>query len=488
MKKIWNVVICLALAALLLTSVFAAGSLSASLSASKTTANRGNEITFTVSVPEFADCKSGSVVLSYDTGVFEFVSGKILLTGTFMSDLNSSDGVFAYTEPQTVSGNIAQFTLKVKDGAAYGASSVSVDVTLNSSADSASGSKFASVTVACKHQYDNDCDTTCGDCGAERTVTHSWDSGKVTTGATCTSTGVKTYTCKVCGETKTETVAKKAHKYENDCDADCNTCGEKRTVTHSYKTAWSSDGTGHWHACSVCGHVKDKAAHTPGAEATEWKAQTCTVCGYTIKAALGHTHTYENEWSSDESGHWYACGGCDEHGSEGAHVYDNDCDADCNTCGYTREVSHSYGEDWISDETNHWHECAVCGITGEVVEHTFEDGVCTECGWDEGPEPSTGPSTEPSEDATDGCSHTWGEGVVTRPATEAVPGLITYTCGICGEVRTETVPSLSANMDVDYQFPWWLVGVVAGILLLGLALYIILGLIGAKRQKGKYTG
>ena len=44
-------------------------------------------------------------------------------------------------------------------------------------------------------------------------ATHTWDSGVVTTNATCTSDGVKTYTCTVCGETKTETI-KGGHKYE----------------------------------------------------------------------------------------------------------------------------------------------------------------------------------------------------------------------------------------------------------------------------------
>ncbi len=45
-------------------------------------------------------------------------------------------------------------------------------------------------------------------------TTHTWNSGKTTTAATCTSTGVKTYTCTVCGTTKTEKIAKKSHSWE----------------------------------------------------------------------------------------------------------------------------------------------------------------------------------------------------------------------------------------------------------------------------------
>lgn len=38
------------------------------------------------------------------------------------------------------------------------------------------------------------------------TIPHTWDAGKVTTPATCTETGVTTYICTVCGETKTEVI------------------------------------------------------------------------------------------------------------------------------------------------------------------------------------------------------------------------------------------------------------------------------------------
>ena len=43
------------------------------------------------------------------------------------------------------------------------------------------------------------------------TCKHKWNSGKVTTPATETKTGVKTYTCTVCKQTKTETIPKATH-------------------------------------------------------------------------------------------------------------------------------------------------------------------------------------------------------------------------------------------------------------------------------------
>jgi|GEM_PF-1633332 len=49
---------------------------------------------------------------------------------------------------------------------------------------------------------------------------HKWDSGVVTKEATYDETGIKTYTCSVCGETKEETIPKKTRSYSNDSDND----------------------------------------------------------------------------------------------------------------------------------------------------------------------------------------------------------------------------------------------------------------------------
>ncbi|MBR5452142.1 MAG: hypothetical protein IKV36_04010, partial [Clostridia bacterium] len=67
----------------------------------------------------------------------------------------------------------------------------------------------------CTHTYSNDCDTTCDNCGAIRTVgDHVYDSECDTQ-------------CNVCGTTRV--VSDDAHKYDNDYDADCNVCGATRT-------------------------------------------------------------------------------------------------------------------------------------------------------------------------------------------------------------------------------------------------------------------
>ncbi len=55
---------------------------------------------------------------------------------------------------------------------------------------------------------------------------HTWDEGVVTTEPTCTEKGVKTYTCTVCKETKTEELAALGHIDENK-DNLCDRCGAK---------------------------------------------------------------------------------------------------------------------------------------------------------------------------------------------------------------------------------------------------------------------
>ena len=55
---------------------------------------------------------------------------------------------------------------------------------------------------------------TCAVCGEVKTEvipatgahTHKWDAGKVTTAPTATTPGVRTYTCTICGQTKEEVI------------------------------------------------------------------------------------------------------------------------------------------------------------------------------------------------------------------------------------------------------------------------------------------
>ena len=62
-------------------------------------------------------------------------------------------------------------------------------------------------------------------------VKHTWDSGVVTTAATTTAEGVKTFTCTVCGETKTEAIPKALAKIAVSAE----------NVTTGIKLTWAQD-------------------------------------------------------------------------------------------------------------------------------------------------------------------------------------------------------------------------------------------------------
>ena len=285
----------------------------------------------------------------------------------------------------------------------------------------------------------------CSVCAKEVTQAHTWNSGTVTKPATCKEEGVKTYTCTGCGASKTETVAKlTTHTYDHGCDTNCNICGQTRTTTHNYSSKWSKDQTGHWYECSECKDKKDSAAHTPGAAATESKAQTCTVCGYVIKAALGHKHSFANQWTTDEKGHWYVCSGCDEQGSYADHSFENACDTDCAVCGYTRKTAHTYAEKWENNADSHWKLCTGCGEKAEEATHVAEVAqtgakVCSVCALELAPAPEV-PETDPT--------------VSTQPAV-ADPTEVTEPVG------TE-----------EKSFPVWIILVIAAVAVAGVVCFM----------------
>ena len=129
-------------------------------------------------------------------------------------------------------------------------------------------------------------------------------------------------------------------KYYKSCK-----CGEKGTDTftsgaalgHTEGTEWEKDATGHWHICTVagCGVVIDssKAAHTPDRDAaTETDPIKCSVCGFEIAPALGHTHAHGTDWKSDKDNHWNECA-CGDKANTAAHK-DENTDGKCDVCEY----------------------------------------------------------------------------------------------------------------------------------------------------------
>lgn len=183
-------------------------------------------------------------------------------------------------------------------------------------------------------------DTYCTDCGEKLSSgeptdkkAHDWDEGKVTTEATCKNTGVKTYTCNNCSETKTEVIPMTDHIWDNgkvttkpSCITPgvktytCSACQKEKTekipatghlhteIRNKKEATCKEDGyTGDVY-CKDCGEKLSDGKILPKKdhdyEVKEHKDATCTKAGYTLFIckncgdekreeipAAGHLHT-----------------------------------------------------------------------------------------------------------------------------------------------------------------------------------------------------
>ena len=118
---------------------------------------------------------------------------------------------------------------------------------------------------------------------------------------------------------------------------------QNENCEHTYSAKWSTNSTEHWHA-ATCEHAElksDVAAHADADENGE-----CDVCSYEV----GHTHTYEDTWTSDDTNHWKkaTCSHTTEKGELAVHV-DADTDGVCDVCTSHVHVVDIYGK------------CTVCG-------------------------------------------------------------------------------------------------------------------------------
>lgn len=312
------------------------------------------------------------------------------------------------------------------------------------------------------------------------TANHSFGEWEVTKEATCTEAGSQVHTCEKCSHQETETIPAKGH---------------------SYSTDLTSDGSGHWHACTVCGDKGDYAGH----QLTEWtttKEPTCTepgeekrscpTCGYEeTKEIAALNHEVGDEWESDADHHWKDCIHCGESVLGDSHDYgdwtvtkqptcteDGEQKHSCQTCGWEETevipaTSHAPSSEWTSDATDHWHICQNCQAEVDKAAHTFGQWItvtepgeftsgekvrtCEVCDYEERAEiPGTGHVSDEQWhfDGTNhwnlctDCgsqinveAHDFGEWTVDIPAGCTTEGTEIRTCATCGYEQTQTIPA-----------------------------------------------
>lgn len=272
---------------------------------------------------------------------------------------------------------------------------------------------------------------------------HTWNEGVVTKEPTCTELGVRTFTCTVCHNTRTEDIEAPGHEYGEwviDRDATCIEEGSKHrdcirsdatqtesipaTGQHQWKllsttaATCGQDGTVTY-KCAVCGDTKTETLNATGQHSygagVVTKAATCAEPGIMTYTCVVCNDSYTESIPVDKSTHkWDA----------GVVTKEPTCTADgvrtftCSVCGDTRTeaikaLGHEYGE-WVIDRD------ATC------VEEGSKHRDCIR-----------GDDTQ-TEAIPVSKTHTFGEWVITKEPTCTEKGERQRSCTISGCVVTET--------------------------------------------------
>ena len=202
---------------------------------------------------------------------------------------------------------------------------------------------------------------------------HSWDEGVITTSPTCSDAGVKTYTCTVCSETKTEALDATGHTLVNIAEqpatcteaghtagVKCSVCGatisgieeipatgHTEVIDEAVEATCTTPGKTEGKHCSVCnevlvpqeeipakGHTEviDEAVAATCTESGKTEGKHCSVCNEILVAqevipAKGHVEEIRNvkEVTDTEDGYTgdTYCSVCNELLKSGEVIYHN---------------------------------------------------------------------------------------------------------------------------------------------------------------------
>ena len=138
----------------------------------------------------------------------------------------------------------------------------------------------------------------CAECPYTDVSNHWWNSGEVTTEATCAAEGVKTYTCTQCGATKPEAIEKTSHSYPyypKDSDYEI--------ITPAVGSASGKRAV----KCSVCGQPGTErdyiVATLPNESGVQHYKLKCT-SAYGINTGMNHARIEEHYFT--DNAYYYA--------------------------------------------------------------------------------------------------------------------------------------------------------------------------------------
>ena len=130
--------------------------------------------------------------------------------------------------------------------------------------------------------YCKDCNTKLASGNSIAKKNHTWDAGKITTVATCSGKGIKTYTCTACNITKTEEIPATGHQHTELRNVKAATCAQEGYTGDTYcKDCNTKLSSGK--AITKTEHTWDTGKITQNATCTTKgiKTYTCSSCGAT---------------------------------------------------------------------------------------------------------------------------------------------------------------------------------------------------------------
>ena len=261
-------------------------------------------------------------------------------------------------------------------------------------------------------------DTWCKDCGKKilsgqtiaKTENHSWDAGKVTTEATCTEEGEKTFTCSICGDEKTEKISATGHQHteirnkkEATCkeegysgDTWCKDCEKK--ILSGQAIAKTEDHS--WNQGEI---TKEPTCKEEGE-----KTFTCSICGNTKTEKVSTTDHQHMEIRNQKNPT------CKEAGYSG--------DTYCADCG----VKISSGKTIAKTKNHNW-DGGVITTEPTCTERGEKTFTCTICG-------------NTNTKKVNATGHSYGAYKVVKEPTNKRKGLKAKTCSVCGKIVYEAIP------------------------------------------------
>ena len=284
---------------------------------------------------------------------------------------------------------------------------------------------------------------------------HVWNDGEISKDSTCTEAGEKVYTCKVCGETKTEEIAALGHSYSEEWTVDKEaTCEEAGSKSH-HCTRPGCDSKTEVTEIAALGHEWGEGKETKAPTCTEAgeKTYTCTRCDATKTEAIEALgHAYSEEWTVDKEAT------CEEAGSKSHHCTRPGCDSKTEVTEIAA-LGHEWGEGketkapTCTEAGEKTYTCTRCNATKteaiEALGHAYseewtvdKEATCEEAGSKS--HHCTRPGCDSKSDVTviEALGHEWSEGKETKAPTCTEAGEKTYTCTRCNATKTEAIEAL----------------------------------------------